>query len=978
MKKILLSSFLLMVCLCTAALAQERTVSGKVTSIKDGSTLPGVNVILKGTTNGTVTDIDGNYKLSVPADASVLVFSFIGLVTEEVEIGTRSVIDLQMSEDVTQLSEVVVTGYSELTQKQLTGSAFNVGAEKLEQVPIASFDQILQGRAPGLFITQTSGQPGAAARVRIRGESSINSDNDPLYMVDGVSVDPGVFATLNPNDFETVSVLKDAAATAIYGSRGSNGVIVITTKRGKAGSTRLNYRFQYGWSDRTRTTFDVLNTEQKVARELATGQGLAPTLTSEQRDSLIARGTTDWTEELFRTGITQSHELNASGGTEDFTYYISANYFGQEGITPDSELNRYTLRFNFDSNPKDKFRWGTSNSLGYSRERRQRNTGLSTFNPFLAAFLLNPYDAVRDPDTGEFLAPAAGINIVALNEETERLREEKKLLTNLYLEYDIIEGLTARTSWGMDLREREFTDIDIPFAFSALGPNNQGSIDRDFNRRIRFIGTNSISYGRQFGEDHNFKVGLFHEINYEEFRNTASEGFGLNRILEPNGTTPGTDANGFIPSFTGARRDNALLSYFANVAYDYKDKYFLNVTVRRDGSSRFGANNRFANFWSVGTSWQLSDEDFISNVSWIDNLKLKLSYGTTGNQFVGQEDFFPSLPRFAEVTFDGNTGIVPSNIEQTDLRWETTSTLNLGIDFALFTSRISGTIDLYRALTSDLFITQQLSRTTGFTSLDVNAGELVNQGVELSLNGDIIRTNDFTLSANVIFTYNDNEVTDLGQVDEFEQGTSIIREGLPLGSHFVVGYAGVNPANGAPLYTDADGNVTETFDPGNARADFGTFQAPYFGSFGLNASYKGLEFGAFFTYAWDYVLFNNNQFFFENPNFAGFNQHVNVLRTWEQPGDITDIHSIAFPTQLNSSRFLEDASFLRLRNVTIAYNLPTNLIGKHLNNVRVYVQGQNLLTWTDWQGFDPENGNNILQGDFPAIRQFLVGLDIGF
>jgi len=988
MKRILLLSMVFSFVFATSAWAQ-RTVSGKVTD-ESGEGLPGVNVVIKGTTTGVTSDLDGNYQISVPDENAVLVFSSVGMASQEVNVGARSVIDLGMSFDTKQLQEVVVTGYGNISREKLTGSVSSVSSQSIEQVPIASFAQTLQGNAAGVYSTTGNGQPGSTGKVLIRGAHSIQGDTDPLYVLDGVPIESGTFATLNPNDFETVSILKDAASASIYGSRAANGVIVITSKRGKAGKIQLNYRYQMGWGLPTTNFFDVLNTEQKIQRELETGQGFAGGLASDLADMDITQEFYDaqidslskinnnWQDILFRTARLESHEINASGGDENTRFFASINYFNQEGITFDSQLKRYTLRFNIDNEASDKFRWGMSNSVGFSRDNSLISSGLNTNNPFLAVFLLNPYDYLVDPETGEFVVPSQGRNVLANAAQSDQVRDEVKVISSVYLEYDIIENLTARTTWGIDYRQRKFRNLTEPFNLSGFGPNKQGSLNTSFNNRPRFIGTNSLTYSRSFGSDHNASVAVFHEVWYNRFENFSTTGYGLNRIFEPNGATPGTDANGFIPVFSGSSRDEGLVSYFATGNYDYKGKYFFNATIRRDGSSRFGENNRFATFWSVGASWLLSDESFF-NVSFVDNLKVRASYGTTGNKNVGGTNYYPALGTFAATSsYGGTNGYSPSSPSNPDLIWETTTKSNIGFDFGLLGGKLDGTIELYHDKTSDLFIEQQLSRTTGFTSVDINSGEMVNKGIEVTLSSYVIKNNDMFVNLFANLSYNKNEVTDLGQVDEFEQGTSIIRVGEPLGAHYITGYAGVDPATGAPLYLDTLGNVTSQFSSANATTGWGTSNAPHFGGFGTKMGYKGFTVDVLFSYIYDIAIFNNDRFFFENKNFAGFNQSTAVLRTWKEPGDITDIHSIDYPTQF-SSRFIEDGSFLRLRNVTVSYALPSSVLDKvGMRSARVYFQGQNLATWTKFQGFDPESSNNITQAEYPNPKTLTVGIDIGF
>jgi len=984
MKRILLLSIVFSFAFALSSWAQ-RTVSGKVTD-EGGEGLPGVNVVIKGTTTGVTTDLDGNYKISIADDNAILVFSSVGMTTQEMSVGARSIIDLGMSLDTKQLQEVVVTGYGTPQDLRRSVAAISsVSSQKIEQIPIGSFANILQGNAAGLLSSSGSGAPGTTGKVLIRGNSSINSSTDPLYILDGVPVESGTFATLNANDFATVTILKDASASAIYGSRAANGVIVITSKRGKAGAPTFQYRTQQGWSfkPQQKYVYDLMNTDQKIEWELLTGSGIANSLSSEGLDSL-RQINTDWEDVIFRTANFSSHEISVSGGNEASRFFSSLSYYSQEGVSFSSKLDRYTFRLNSDINVTDKLRFGNSMTLGWSRENSIAvDGGANTNNPWAVLSLLNPYDQVRDPETGEFIN-GSGIarNPIAIAATHEDIRDETKVVASAYLEYDVIPNLTARTTWGVDYRSRRFSGLVPPGSLSGFpGPNSQGSLNRAFNRRPRFVGTNSLTYTKEFNNVHTITASVFHEIFYQKFENESATGYGLNRILLPGGTTPGnaTTNSAFIPVFSGSERAEALLSYFGNVIYDYDGKYVLNLTLRRDGSSRFGADNRFANFWAVGLGWNVTEESFF-NVAAIDKLKYRVSYGTTGNKNVGGTNYYPSLETY-DVTrnYLGSTAQVANAPGNPGLKWETVTKFNTGIDFTLFSGRIDGSIDYYNELTSDAFITQQLSRTTGFASLNVNGGKIRNSGVEVQLNSDVYKTSDLIVNLYANLSYNKNEVVDLGQNDEFEQGTSIIREGLPIGTQFFPKYAGYNPANGEPLYYDLDGNVSNVFSENNSIANYGTSEAPYFGGFGSNITYKNFDLNIFFSYISDVVLFNNTRWFQVNQAFANSGALVEALDRWRQPGDEATYASVDYTLQF-SSQFLEDASFLRLRNVTLAYRLPSNLVESTsiLSGARVYLQGQNLLTWTKWTGLDPEASSNLQIFQNPQVRSVTIGVDVTF
>ncbi|MCZ8022512.1 MAG: TonB-dependent receptor [Cytophagales bacterium] len=994
MRRILLMA--MAVFLAFSSWAQERTVSGRVTSAEDGSALPGVNVVIKGTTTGTVTDVNGSYRLDVPSDGGTLVFSFIGLTTVEIAIGSRNVIDTQMASDVTQLSEIVVTGYGAAQDKKsITGSVAQVTNKDIAQVSMATFDQILQGKAPGVMISAGSGQPGTAANVRIRGIGSINGGTQPLYILDGVPITAQDFATLNPNDFENVNILKDAASTSIYGARAANGVIVITSKRGKEGAPKLNYSFQYGLTTRTNAKFDMMNTPQKIGFErLLFDNGIVAgsigailddgSLTETEKEERIAelgQIDTDWIDVFFRTGKTQMHELSSSGSNGKTSYFLSANYRTEDGIIIRSKLDRYTLRFNFDHKVNEKLNFGLNSSMGYSESSfLNSEVGNSTNNPVLSAFISNPYTRVRNPETGEYEPGPTGFNLVEQMEESNNEREEIKVVSNIFLQYELLKGLIARTTWGIDYRQR-FNEFRINRDAPNQGgiPGATGSLFQGYDRLATYIGTTTLQYSKDFGSNHSFRALVGQELvrtNQYAFNYT---GYGLNdKLQSPAAITPGTNTNNLIPLVGGFNADNALLSYFFDGLYTLNNKYNFSVGLRRDGSSRFGANKRFAIFYAVGASWNISDEQFMQSLSFVNSLKLRSSYGTQGNQEgIGNFSYLGTFG--SNFNYAGEQGIAPTQIGNPDYQWETTKSFNLGLDFTVLNNRISGSFEFYNDLTEDLFINTQLSRTSGFTGISRNVGVMRNRGFEISLNTENVKIGDFSWSTNLNITFNKNRIVDLFQEDEFVLGTGIVREGLPLGSHYVVEWAGVNPANGDPLYRDANGNVTNVFNADNSQAKFGTWDPPRFGGFTNTFRYKAVELSIFCSFQEGNVLFNNQRFFANNPlNFGGFNQSTEQLNAWTTPGQITNVPRVDAQRQF-SSQDLEDASFLRVRNVLLSYTLPSKIASKaKLASVRVYAQGQNLFTFTKYSGFDPEDNNNVQLSQYPVPRSITFGVDLGF
>jgi TonB-linked SusC/RagA family outer membrane protein len=1000
MRKSLLLYFILLAGLISQAFAQDRNINGKVKDAKTGEGIPGVSVFVKGSTIGTVTDFDGKYQLNVPSNA-ILVFQSVGLKTQEITVGNQSSIEALMIEETTNLGEIVVTGYrGEQDATKFSGAVATVKSATIEQVPMSTFDQILQGQAPGLLVTAGSGQPGTAGNVRIRGTSTlINGGGDPLYIMDGVPISSAVFASLNPNDIENVSVLKDASSASIYGSRGGNGVILISTKKGKSGKVQLNYRFQQGVSTRTRETFGMMNTEQKLEYEriLATqglfrGEGGAiwqafgeGDITAAERDARLNNLRsieTDWKKEFFRTGTHQSHEINASGGNEKYTFFASVAYFGQQGISLKSDLKRVTSRLNLQVNATDKFRFGINASVNQSKSNFIPATGTNTNNPFAAVYLQNPYERVRDPETGEFAIGQIGRNMIREIGLNENSRKEFKAIGNVYLEYDIpyLKGLSAKTTWGIDYTMR--TDIFYADPRSVWGQDagtstgSQGRLDRDFTENPQINGTTMLRYQNTIAEKHQFDILVANEI-FNSLTNTYGfSGYGLNPKL---GNTPGNTTGGsaiFLPDIRGGRTENSLLSVFANINYTFANKYSLDLGARRDGSSRFGKNNQYANFWNIGGTWNAKNEDFLKNVEFISNLRIRLNYGTVGNQ--NDIPDFKALERWdSQITYNGRPGIRPTSIGDPNLTWEEVAVTNLGIDFGFFNRRINGAIELYNRLTTRLFVETQLSRTSGFTELERNSGKMRNRGIEFSLNTINIQKGDFTWRTNFNITYNQNRILDLANATQFIQGTSIIRKDLPYGTHYLFEWAGVNPANGKGLYVDKNGNLTE--DPTEEdNKTFGTSEPPLFGGITNTLTYKGLELSIFGSFVAGNQIADNVKYLLTLPSLGQFNAFTSMLNIWTTPGQLTEIARVDDARPF-ASNMLNNGSFFRLRNITLAYNLPDKLLNKaKIRSLRIYGQAQNVLTFAKYPNFDPEENNNINAFDYPVPRIFSLGVDLGF
>ncbi|MDO6390272.1 TonB-dependent receptor [Pontibacter sp. BT731] len=983
MRKFVLMVFALVLCLVEQVAAQGRTISGTVTEQPAGTALPGVSVILKGTTTGVSTGVDGGYSITIPAnvapESATLIFRQIGMTTQEIVIGNKTSINVSMSVDTRQLSEVVVTGYTTQTQREVAGSVSTVKAEEIRHVPLASFDQALQGRAPGILVQANSGQPGAAANVVIRGKGSLRGTNDPLYIMDGVQISPTDFATLNPADFESLTILKDASATSIYGSRGANGVVVITTRKGIAGKTRINYDVQYGFSKAPENRLEVMNTEQKLQYELQRGN---PYDWTDEDLARLRKVNTVWEDVFFKTGTTKNHTLSASGGSEKTTYYLSGSLFDQTGTVPNTGLERYTGRANIESSAGN-FNYGLNSTFGYSEftNTSEANTGIAT--PLNAIRWSNPYETVYDED-GNYTQMVSGQpNAMQELLENKNLRQQMKAVGNIFVGYKapFLEGLTLRTSWGGDYTGNEATAFVNPNTYSGqFSTGGSGSFGRGYNRNFTYTGTTSATYSTSFSADHTLSVGLFNEVVNTKYSAFSFTGYGLGGAFQNEaGITPGNATNGYIPAVGGAGTENALLSYFTNINYGFKDRYFLTLGARRDGSSRFGANKRYANFGSIGFSWILSDEAFFEGLTGVFNdVKFKISYGSAGNQAL--TDDFRSRELFARSVYAGISGLSQAQLANPDLQWERKTTFNTGLEFATLNGRLQATAEFYNSVTSDLFLSRQLSRTTGFTNLLSNVGELRNRGVELALNGDIISTADFTWSANVSATYNQNEVLSLvGDEEEMIEGLYIQRVGEPMNSLYVVRYAGVNPDNGNSQYFTKTGEITEVYDP-NDRVVVGSVETPWFGGFGTSLRYKGLELSTFFSFVTGNKLYNNDRANVEHPQYLWDNLSTSMLNEWTPDNRITDIPRPGNPFRSSTTRFVEDGDFLRLRNINLSYELPQSIYGGiGISSIRLFAQGQNLKTWTDFKGFDPEVSTGSLVGaQYPALRTVTFGLNVGF
>ncbi|MDP4261575.1 MAG: SusC/RagA family TonB-linked outer membrane protein [Bacteroidota bacterium] len=978
MKKLLLF-FLSAIVLSSFAFAQQE-VTGTVTDSRDNSPLSGVSVFVKGTRTGTTTDPNGHFRISVPAK-SVLVFSYTGFTEKEVVV-TGSSMNVSLSVSQGSLQEVIVTGYTTQTKRQYTGSIAKVSGEEVNLQPIGSFEQLLQGKAPGLLIQSQSGQPGSAASVTIRGKGSVLGGTQPLYIVDGIEITAADFQSINPADFESYNILKDAVTTSQYGSRGANGVIVVTTRRGHNMKTVLNYDYQYGVQQLPKTKLVLMNSRDKLNYELYYNRpdGLNPFGWSPAQVDSFSKINSDWEGAIFRHAKTQQHTLSATGGNDKTRFFISGSIFDQDGLVRTTKLRRYTGRVNLD-HTSGNFKVGISTSVGYSTLSGTNENDNVISTPLNAYRWTLPYITPYLPDGSWNLAdPANPSPLPDLFLNTNK-NEQLKGIGSVSVEYKIpfVKGLGLRTQWGMDFTDDQneaYTDINTQANQVVTGQS--GAFSHGSTRRSRYTGTTSINYDKKLG-DHNFSVGLFNEIVHRKTVTNGYTGYGLvGPIKNAAGITPGTPTNNFIPNVGGGASEEAILSYFLIGNYDFQNKYFVNVTGRRDGSSRLAAGKKFVNYGGVGLGWAMTSEQFMRRQKLFDNLKLKVSYGSAGNAAIG--DSYEALEQFGASSYNGIGGLTLVNLKKDQLTWETRSTANAGVEFSMLKNKLSGSVEVYDAITHGLYLNRLLSSTNGVSSIVTNLGKLQNRGVEVALDYTLVKTRDLTVSINGNWSLNHSKILALDGNNQIVNGVSINRIGELANSAYLVRYAGVDPENGDALYYKADGKTTtNVYDPADAVVG-GSYDPKGYGGFGFTINYKGFELSSLFNYQYGYVIYNNARADVENPIYYTSNLNITLLREWQHPGDITDIPSSFSPFHYETTRYLEKGDFLRFRNVMLSYTFSKKLTDRwKISSLRLFAQGENLYTWDNFQGYDPEVFTGVLTGAvYPALKTVTVGARIGF
>jgi TonB-linked SusC/RagA family outer membrane protein len=989
-----LTMFLTLFFVGLGVITAQTQVRGTVVD-ETGEPVIGATIQIKGTSQGTVSDIDGNFTLSAPAGGTLIV-SYVGMQTQEIPVSAN--VNAILIADSELLEDVVVIGYGSARKISSTvGSVVNVSSEEISDKPIANPLDALQGKVPGLQVFTSSGEPSQLSSVRLHGVGSLGASSTPLYVLDGVPIQSGTLLGLNPQDFESVTVLKDASATSIYGARAANGVIYITTKRGKIGEkATVSIKSQYGRSRLANTDYfeQMMNAQELTDFWVETGYR-----TKEQVNELLTQypNDTQWYKYYYKDSApTYQTDISISGGAGRTNYYISGSYFYQDGLAYRSDFDRYTLRANIDSRVNDWLRVGLNSSVGY--DQYQSNPyGTNSTNRGLA-LLAQPFYSPYDEDGEEYpdLIPGWNrYNPKYLADKMPSPNETARLNTSGYVQINPVEGLTLKTQMGLEASDYTGTSMRYP---SYKGSLDYGEVSESFQRRINKTVTNTVEYKFSPAQNHNLTTLLGHEFVDYDYESLYAKSAGHNDdrlMLLTNGT------EGKVTE--SSKNEYAFLSYFGRIEYDFAEKYFLDLSLRNDASSRFGRDNRSAMFWSSGAMWHAKKENFLKDVNWLNSLTFKLSVGTSGNAEIGNYNSY-ALVGTSEYDiyygtdtsnqYNGGPGWSIDAPGNSKLSWEEQIKSTFGVSFGLF-DRIHADIEVYNRVTSSMLMDVPYPYTTGFAEITENVGKLQNRGVDINLNVDVWKDrNDNYITPYLNFSYNKDKVLELFQGKDYwiipNTGVCYV-VGQPV-SFFYPIFNRVNPETGAPewfapgeniaINQEDPNNVTSTFNEAALEQNTGISRyAPINGGFGLSASYSGFYLQADFSFSLGKYLIVNDAYFFENPNqFAGFNQRKKVADFWKQPGDVTEFPAYNYMFTQFDSRMIENASFTRLKNLTLGYNVPENFIKKtnFFKQAKFFVKGRNLLTFTKFEGPDPEVDSNLTLGVNPNTKQISAGFELTF
>ena len=971
-------------------------VSGIVTSSEDGEPVIGATVKVVGSqTAGTVTDIEGRFSLSVSKPGVELEFSSIGLVSKRVKASENMTVVLQV--DSHTLEQVVITGYGSAKKLgSVVGSVASVDKKKLESIVTPNFTDALAGQVSGLSVLSSAGDPSTSATIRLRGINSINSSSQPLFILDGAPISASFYATLNPADIENITVLKDAASTAIYGARAANGVIVLTSKQGKySEQVGLSVRAQYGIASATSDGVEMMNSKQYVKFRDLIGQPV-----SDEIRTLVDKYNinTNWRDEMIDDAA-PTFDVNATmqGGGQTVNYYVSFNHHKQDGLIEMSKMHRNTLNARINARLNRFFKIGFTSNLGvqrYSQNAEWSADGLYSANPLVFARQAMPYDTPYQytiDENGKMIKGDRAIglkysNLVGpwwYNAHRDYYRNKLTLNTSLTETFTPIEGLTFQALQSMNGLESMNHGSFSPYDAFVDGMGNRiesekGSVSASVSRYYQFTLSHTAEWRRQFGA-HYVGVLFGEETRIERSRGLSaySEGQTDPRLLLlPNGTT-------VAPNNLGdSKVEEVANSLFANAEYNYKEKYYVTGSIRRDGSSKFAPDHRWGTFWSAGAKWDIKKENFLKDVEWLNDLSLSVNYGTTGNDSgAGSYDYLGTFTDGG--LYNGESSIGIKQMANKTLTWEKTAKWNVGLNFSIF-DRAHFTVDFYRNKTTDMLMPIPYSMTTGYSAGVGNVAAMTNTGVEANVDVDILKTKDFYWSFKANVGYNKNEITELFQGrDEYVLSNTGIKlaVGHAYGEFFQVRFAGVDPMTGAPLYYDKDGNKTKKFNEDRDAVFLGKKRyAPWTGGFGTNFRYKNVSLIADFAWTAGKYMIVNDDFFIANAQLATkWNQRVEMLNVWTTPGQITNIQSVNYAKQF-TDQMIQNASFLRMKTLSIQYEFPKKWMQatRYIKGVKVFGIARNLFTITPFEGYDPEPDINVVKFNYPNTRQFVIGAEISF
>ncbi|WP_221394112.1 TonB-dependent receptor [Dyadobacter sp. NIV53] len=1024
MKKVFLLTIFSVFGIWLSSFGQSIRITGKVTSLEDESVLAGATVQEKGSTNGTQTDSEGNYTITIPSSGSTLVFSFVGMIAKETAVKNQSVINVQLESDLRSLSEVVVVGFGTKIKRDLTGNIASIKGSEIQNTPVPNFNQALQGRAAGVFVESSSGKVGEGVKVRIRGTGSISASNDPLYVIDGIPVNSAALsgastsgtspapagnplADINFNDIESFEILKDASAAAIYGSRAANGVVLITTKKGKSGKTNLSANVQYGFNKPTHLR-GFLDAKQYVdlIREAAINSdardGVTSTDPAQYPDSWLEfaegrldrySGGTDWKTQQTNTNWeklafndaskTKIVDINASGGTDKTRFYVSLGYNDQDGILFGNDFKRISGRINLEQDITPRLKLGFN--MGLSRTVSNRVAADNEFSTPMQIVALSPITPLRNADGELNDRPVTTYYNPLIELDNKRnVTTGFRNIGSTFLSYNIAKGLNFRTEFGFDVLNQ---DEDLFYGIKTeVGQSVNGQGSSYFYRTVNYNTNNYFNYNLTKNKHViDFTAGMSFQ-DYKDDRNSVTgQDFPVDDLKK-------IESAGKITAGYSSSSQSSFLSYFGRANYKFDNRYLLSLSGRVDGSSKFGKDSKYGFFPAASAGWVLSEEAFLAANNVVSFLKLRGSWGITGNAD-GFGDF-KQLGLWGGSKYGGTSGLTPTQLANPDLKWEKSNQVDIGIDFGFFKNRLSGEIDYYVKDTKDLIYNVPVPGTSGFTTQTVNIGSMQNKGLEFVLNSNNIVGSAFTWNTSFNLSKNINKLTKLDGENQLIPGNdgrfmNSLIVGESIGVFYGPKYAGVDQANGDALYYTQNNETTNDY---NAAGNFvvGNPNPDWIGGITNNIGYKGLELSVLFQGVFGNQVTNGGGGFM-TASFDWFdNQTKETLNRWQKPGDITSEPQLRLSGANGtgaSSRYVYDASYVRLKNITLSYKLPQAILKKaKLSTVRLYVTAVNLLTFTDYPGWDPEvnadyrAGNRNQGGDFysaPQIKSVTFGVNLG-